>query len=122
VKSQEYRAVIDLLVDVCHNGQGQIGARRAREGIWNVNATTDFAPDQHEINLLLSRMPAADREIVARMLASAFEGGVFETLKALEEFEIAPFESGYEGSAYRDFVGIPCGWMHHVMSSSSTVR
>ena len=26
VKSQEYRAVIDLLVDVCHNGQGQIGA------------------------------------------------------------------------------------------------
>ena len=110
VKSQEYRAVIDLLVDVCHNGQGQIGARRARAGIWNVNATAEFAPDQHEINLLLSRMPAADREILARMLASAFEGGVFETLKALEEFEIAPFESGYEGSPYHDFVGRLDDW------------
>ena len=110
VKSQEYRAVIDLLVDVCPNGQGQIGARRAREGIWNVNATAEFAPNQHEINLLLSRMPATDREILAQMLARAFEGGVFETLKALEEFEIAPFESGYEGSAYHDFVGRLDDW------------
>jgi hypothetical protein len=105
VKSQVYRAVIDLLVDVCHNGQGQIGAQRVRAGIWNVNATAEFLPDQHEINLLLSRMPAADREILARLLAREVELGMFETLKALEQFEITPFESGYEGSAYSDFVG-----------------
>ena len=110
VKPPVYRAIIDLLVEVCHNGQGQIGARRARVGIWNVNATPEFAPDQHEINLLLSRMPDADREILAHMLARAFEGGVFETLKALEEFEIAPFEGGYEGSAYNDFIGRLDDW------------
>jgi hypothetical protein len=110
VKPPVYRAIIDLLVEVCHNGQGQIGARRARAGIWNVNATSEFAPDQHEINLLLTRMPAADREILAQMLARAFEGGVFETLKGLEEFEVAPFESGYEGSAYNDFIGRLNDW------------
>jgi hypothetical protein len=39
------------------------------------------------------------------MLAHAFECGVFESLKALEEFEIEPFIDGYEGSPYHDFIG-----------------
>jgi hypothetical protein len=36
--------------------------------------------------------------------------GVFETLKALEEFQIAPFVDGYEGSPYHDFIGRLDGW------------
>jgi hypothetical protein len=109
-KPQVYRDVVDHLVDVCQNGQGQIGARRVRAAIWNENANAEFLPDQHEINILLSRMSAADREILAQLLAREFWHGVFETLKALEEFEIAPFENGYEGSAYNDFVGRLDGW------------
>ena len=109
-KPQIYRDLIDHLVDDCHNGQGQIGPRRVRAGVWNKNATAETIPDQHEINLLLARMPAADREIVAELLAKAHEGGVFMTLVALESFEIAPFESGYEGSPYNDFVGRLSDW------------
>jgi hypothetical protein len=110
IKPQKYRDVIDHLVDVCHNGQGQIGARRMRAAVWNKNATSDYLPDQQQINLLLARLPATDRDILAALLASEVELGVFETLKALEQFEIAPFESGYEGSAFNDFVGRLDGW------------
>jgi hypothetical protein len=109
-KLRKYREVIDSLVDVCHSGQGQIGARRAREGIWNRNATPDFISDQHEINLLLARMSVTDREILAGMLAEQVELGVFETLKVLEQFQIAPFVDGYEGSPYNDFVGRLGDW------------
>ena len=110
VKPQIYRDFVDHLVDDCHNGQGQIGARRVRAGLWNENATAQTIPDQHEINLLLARMSVADRKIVAELLAKAFEGGVFTTLVALEQFEIAPFESGYEGSPLNDFVGRLDDW------------
>ena len=110
VKPQVYRAVIDRLVDACQNGAGQIGARRVREGIWHPNATTEQLPDQHEINLLLSRMSVTDRESLARLLVGEFEHGVFETLKVLEGSEVAPFENGYEGSAYDDFIGRLNSW------------
>lgn len=39
------------------------------------------------------------------MLSQEVITGVFETLKALEQFEIQPFEDGYEGSPYNDFIG-----------------
>lgn len=110
VKPQRYRDVIDHLVDVCHNGQGQIGARRMRAALWNQNASSEYMPDQHQINLLLARLPATDRDILAQLLAREVELGVFETLKALEQFEIVPFESGYEGSAFNDFAGRLAGW------------
>jgi hypothetical protein len=110
VKNQKYRDVIDALVEMCHDGQGQIGARRAREGVWNKNATAAFIPEQYEINLLLARMSEADREILAGMLVREVETGVFETLKALEQFEIPPFEDGYEGSPFHDFVGRLADW------------
>jgi hypothetical protein len=109
-KPQVYRDLIDHLVDVCHHGQGQISARRVRAGVWNRNATAEFLPDQHEVNLLLSRMPDADREILAQLLSKEVELGVFETLKALEEFQIAPFETGYEGSPFNDFIGGVNDW------------
>jgi len=105
-----YRELIDALVQACKDGQGQIGAQRAREGVWNPNATREFGPDQHEINLLLARMSPADREILAGMLSRQVEAGVFETLKVLEEFEIEPFKDGYEGSPYHDFMGRLADW------------
>jgi hypothetical protein len=104
-KPQLYRDVIDSLVEVCKSGQGQIGPYRVRKGLWNAAATADFIQDQHEINLLLARLTLADREILAGMLEHAFQGGVFESLKALGEFEIEPFVEGYEGEAYHDFIG-----------------
>ena len=102
--------MIDVLVQVCHDGQGQIGARRVRNGLWNQNATADFLPDQHDINLLLSRISAEDREILARMMADEVVTGVFETLKALEQFQVPPFTDGYEGSPFNDFIGRLNGW------------
>ncbi len=109
-KPQLYREVIDELVQVCRHGQGQIGARRAREGLWNQNATQDFIPEQHQINLLLKRMTAADREILAGMLAHAVVTGVFETIKVLEQFQVEPFKDGYEGSPFNDFIGRLADW------------
>jgi hypothetical protein len=110
MKPQVYRDVIDQLVHVCRKGQGQIGAERMRAGVWHKYATAEHLPDQHAINLLVARLPAADRDILARLLAEEVELGVFETLKALEQFDIAPFESGYEGSAFNDFIGRLDGW------------
>jgi hypothetical protein len=104
-KPQVYRDLIDELVDMCHNGQGQIAPRRARAGVWNSSANAKTFPDQHRINLLLARLSAKDRETIASMLAHAVETGVFETLKALEWFGIGPFEDGYEGSPHNDFIG-----------------
>jgi hypothetical protein len=110
VKPQKYRDLIDCLVHICQDGEGQIGARRARQGVWNQNADAERLPDQHQFNLLLTRMPAADRDILARLLAHEVFVGVFLTLRTLEQFEITPFESGYEGSAYNDFVGRLDNW------------
>jgi hypothetical protein len=109
-KSKTYRDVIDELADMCRNGQGQIGARRARAGVWNQNATADYLSDQLEINALLSRMSVADREVLAKMLAWEVVTGVFETLKVLQQFQVPPFEDGYEGSPFNDFIGRLDGW------------
>jgi hypothetical protein len=109
-KPKLYREVIDHLVSVCREGQGQIGARRVRAGLWNANATREALPDEHEINALLARMSKPDREVLARMLVGEVELGMFEALKALEEFDVAPFETGYEGSAFNDFIGRLNGW------------
>jgi hypothetical protein len=109
-KTQAYREMIDELVRVCKDGQGQIGARRVRAGVWNANATPDFIPDQHAINLLLKRLSAEDREVIAGMLAHEVVTGVFESLKVLEKFEIEPFKDGYEGSPYNDFIGRLDDW------------
>src|SRR6266404_6156611 len=105
-----YRDSIDSLVDMCHTGQGQIDARRIRRGVWNENARPDYIEDQYAINLLLSRLSKNDREVLAKMITSAVETGVFETLKALEQYQIEPFRSGYEGSPFNDFVGRLQDW------------
>src|SRR5262245_58087412 len=110
MKPQVYRDVIDQLVRVCRNGQGQVGADRVRAGVWHKYATAEHLTDQHEINLLLARLSPADRGILAKILVEEVELGVFETLKAAEQLDTAPFESGYEGSAFNDFVGRLGGW------------
>lgn len=110
-KPQLYRDAIDALVTVCKHGQGQIGSERVRAGLWNANATADFIPEQHKINLLLARLPSEDREILAKLLAEAVQTGVFETLKVVgEQFHVAPFHDGYEGAAFNDFIGRMQGW------------
>lgn len=109
-KPKVYRDVIDGMVAACKSGQGQIRSRRVNAGVWNQNASEDFIPEQHEINVLLSRLPVNDRRIVAGMLEEAFSGGVFEALKVLEQFKIEPFRDGYEGSPYHDYIGRLQGW------------
>lgn len=104
-KPQKYRDIIDRLVEECHEGQGALSAKRVRSGVWNANSTPDFLEDQYKINQLLSSLNDDQREVMANMLADEFEGGIFETLKALEEFEVEPFIDGYEGSPYHDFIG-----------------
>ncbi|MEO1119512.1 MAG: DUF6547 family protein, partial [Pseudomonadota bacterium] len=74
-------------------------------GIWNAEATTEQLENQHKINLLLKTLGSTQRETLAEMLAHAFQRGVFETLKALEDCDISPFQGGYEGSPYHDFIG-----------------
>lgn len=105
-----YRNVIDRLVDDCHNGQGQIGPRRARDGVWNRNATAKQLPDQHAINDLLARLNGPDREVLAKLLEQAFVGGVHTALAALHEIEVPPFDKAYEGTPYHDFVGRLDDW------------
>jgi len=111
-KPQKYRDFIDQMVDVCHNGQGQYGSKAFLKGIWNANANNkklrennEDLQNQYEINLLLEKLSKPERQRIAEMLEEAFRGGVFETLKYLEEFEIEPFVDGYEGSPYHDFIG-----------------
>jgi hypothetical protein len=109
-KPRVYREVIDELVRECKKGQGQVGARRVRKGVWNANARADFLPEQHAINVWLGRMSVEEREILAGMLTHAVEVGVFEALKVLERWKIEPFREGYEGSPYEDFIGRMADW------------
>jgi hypothetical protein len=107
-----YRQIIDELVDECRAGQGQIGAHRARAGVWNSNAgpAAEGLEDQARMNDVLYRLGPADREVLAVMLAEAFVDGVHTALVTLHEHEVPPFEDGYEGTPFHDFVGRLDGW------------
>jgi hypothetical protein len=106
-----YRALIDELVSECRQGQGQIGPRWVRTGTWNRNdAVLDDFPEQRRINALLSGMRHDDREVLAQMLAEAFQGGVFIALRVLHDHQLPPFEDGYEGTPFNDFVGRLQDW------------
>ena len=109
-KPDTYRQVIDALVRMCKDGQGDVGARRARAGLWNPNATPDTLPEEHQANMLLGRLSTSERTLLAALLSEQVVVGVFETLKALEDFSIPPFVGGYEGGPYHDFIGRLGGW------------
>lgn len=109
---QQYRTLIDALARECREGQGQIGARRARTGTWNPSAGAvpgDF-PDQRRINELLAGMRQGDREVLAQMLAQAFQDGVFTALRVLHDHQVPPFQDGYEGTPFNDFTGRLDDW------------
>ncbi|MDR2988198.1 MAG: hypothetical protein LBV34_25520 [Nocardiopsaceae bacterium] len=107
-----YRVLIDELVRECRQGQGQIGPCRARTGTWNPNAEAapDKFPDQRRINVLLTGLMQDDRDVLAQMLAEEFQGGVFTTLRVLHDHGVPPFEDGYEGTPFNDFVGRLDDW------------
>lgn len=109
-KPLKYRFALDDMVAMCQSGQGQVGANRIRCGTWNKNASDSKLPDQHLMNLLIEKLSDDEREALAVVLSQEVQLGVFETLKILEHHEIAPFESGYEGSPFEDFVGRLQGW------------
>jgi hypothetical protein len=107
---RQYRGIIDRLVRDCRSGQGTIGASRARAGVWNANASSEFLPEQHQINEFLARLTKKDRETVAGMLSGEFVSGVHAALVALHEAAIPPFEDGHEGTPFHDFVGRLDDW------------
>jgi len=108
-KPSLYRDVIDDLVEVCKDGQGQIGARWVRSGEWLSHLDAESSPREYATRQFVARLSASDREILARMVADSFSDGVFNTLVTLDEHQIAPFEDGYEGSACNDFIGRMAG-------------
>ena len=57
------------------------------------------------MNRFLDGLNDAERAVLAGMLEEAFVGGVHETLVILHEAGVQPFEHGYEGTPYHDFVG-----------------
>jgi len=105
-----YRELIDELVRQCLSGQGSIGPRRARAGVWNAHITKEDDPDQHEYNELLARLSLEDRGVLAKLLNDEFYSGVHTALVALHEAGIPPFDDGYEGTPFHDFVGRLNGW------------
>jgi len=105
-----YKRVIDRLVEDCHEGQGQIGADRARRGVWNPSAESTGLEDQMAINDLLARLQGADRGVLASMLEQEFVSGVHQALVSLHELGVSPFDKAYEGSPFHDFVGRLDGW------------
>ncbi len=107
---QNYRDIIDSLVEVCQAGQGQVGAQRARSGIWNLNATPTRLPVDHKLNELLGSLPGECREAIAVALAREFEAGVFETLNVLAQHQVKDLMESHEGSAHEDFIGRLGGW------------
>jgi hypothetical protein len=104
-KPKKYRDFIDHVTAVCTNGQGKIPSSRALKGIWNEHATPLLAPEQVAMNALLNALDESQRVVFAGMLDEAFQSGVFETLKALDEFGVEPFVGGYEGGPQDDLIG-----------------
>jgi hypothetical protein len=90
----------------------KIAANRVRAGIWSRDAEADPTdmPDQHAANVLLARLDRGEREVLAVMLAQAFVGGIHETLVVMHEAEVPPFDQGYEGTPFHDFVGRLDDW------------
>ena len=104
-----YRRVIDQLVHDTLDGQGQIAARRIEEGVWNPHAPESLA-DQRAFSALLSRLSAQDRSVLANWFAQEFVSGVHQTLVALHEWQIPPFDKAYEGTPFHDYIGRLDGW------------
>lgn len=102
-----YRSFIDRLVEQCRNG---LYERKLATGVWNLNATTEIVPEDHRVNLLLADLSPEQRHDLARILTEAHVTGVFDVLVALYEESVPPFDKGYEGDPFNDFMGRMTGW------------
>jgi len=107
--SQIYRRVIDRLAHDTLHGQGQTASAAIRRGVWNPHVATETHPDVG-INELLARLSDQDRAILAEMVAESFRSGVHQTLVTLHEEAIIPFDRGYEGTPFHDYIGRVNGW------------
>jgi hypothetical protein len=105
-----YRALIDALVHQCREGQGALGRRRAEAGLWNPNATRSEDAEEWEFNELLKALTPKQREVLGRLLSRQFESGVHTALAELHFAELPPFEDGYEGTPFHDFMARLAGW------------
>jgi Family of unknown function (DUF6547) len=75
---EEYQAFIDGLLE---GPKSSIGARRAKEGVWNVNEV----PQQEKVNKLLQELAPEQRETLAEMLQQEHDNGVFAVLAYLTD-------------------------------------
>lgn len=107
---QEYRDLIDDLVDRCRNGQGAIAARAARIEPRQPDVPPESSPWSWRMYRVASKLSPEERDDLAALLKHQFEGGVHTALVALHEAEMPPFEDGYEGTPFHDFVGRLADW------------
>lgn len=108
----QYRRIIDTLVHECRAGQGMIQPRWICDSVWNRAALEDpeSLPEEPKRNGLLARLGEGDRELIASMLEETFQGGVFIARRVLHDEELAPFDDGYDGIPFNDFIGRLDGW------------
>lgn len=102
-----YRTLIDMMVEECREGGGQVFSGRVRRGVWSPHALEhpDDLPEEHLINTVLAQLGREDRVVVARMLELSYEGGIHDVLRVLHDEEVAPFDDAYEGTPAHDFMG-----------------
>jgi uncharacterized protein DUF6547 len=75
---EEYKTFIDGLLEW---PQASVGARRAREGIWNSNDISE----QEKYNKLLGELTPEQRETLAEMLQGEHDSGMFAVLAYLTD-------------------------------------
>ncbi len=109
-QTASYREIVDELVRACQEGQGQIAANRARMGVWNVNASSEWPDRQSESTELLGELDERQRHILPSLLSEEFVSGVHTALVVLHAKGVTPFEDGYEGTPFHDFSGRLDGW------------
>ena len=107
---QAYRDLIDALVEQCRSGQGDIWPKAARAEPHEPDLPPDDRPWHWRLYRVASKLTPEEREDLAMLLAQQFRSGVHAALVALHEAEIPPFEDGYEGTPFHDFVGRLDGW------------
>jgi hypothetical protein len=111
-----YRSIVDRLVSKCRS-QGQISAKRVRRGVWNANATANFMPEQHALNIWLAGLSSDHRELLAGILKDEYVAGMHDALVVLYDAEIPPFDKAYEGDPHHDFIGRLDDWQWPVGES-----
>lgn len=104
-EAELYRELIDAFVHSCHEGAGQVSAKRIRDGVWAPNASQSTLPTEHAMNALLQSLTPSQKDTLAQIVAGQFEGGVFDVIAQLSWQDLEPFDRAYEGDPFNDFIG-----------------